>query len=62
MDNFHVDKDRYFKEHNIKADVKKGDILAPKQVKATDVLFGRAKDKLINKMSDIFPKTNNTDA
>ena len=55
MDNFSVNKYRYFKEHNIKADVKKGDILEPQQIKAHDILLGKSKDKLINKMSDIFP-------
>ena len=61
MDNFFVNKDQYFKSHNIKTDVKRGDILSPKQVKVVDVLLGKQQDKLVNKMSDIFPKTENPD-
>ena len=52
MDNFLINKYKYFKDHNIKADVKNGDILAPKEVKIKDILGGN--DKMIKKMSDIF--------
>ena len=62
MDIFLVNKDRYFKEHNIKAEVKSGDILAPKQVTVLDILLGNKQDKLVNNMSDIFPQTYNPDA
>lgn len=54
-------KANFLKKHGIPTDIVRGnDILSQQEVKIKDVLNGQ-KDERIDKMSDVFPKSQNDD-
>ena len=60
MKDIHPNKEQLLQRYNFKLDIKKDkDVLGKKEVKIKDIL-GNKNDKVINKMSDIFPQ-NQTD-
>ena len=62
MENIPHNKANFFEKHNVKFDVTKAkDVLGKDSVRARDILNNKTGDRdvRINKMSDVFPKSNN---
>ncbi len=62
MKDINTNKEQFLKSYGFNLDIKKEDkdVLSKKQVKVKDIL-GSKNDKVINRMSDIFPQNKNND-
>ena len=62
MKDINPNKEQFLQNYGFKLDINKEskDVLSKKDVKVKDIL-GSKDDKVINKMSDIFPKNSNND-